>query len=116
MCMRCSEGRAGTQGEMPRLGRDAIHVVGASLGGMIAQRFVLAHPQRSRSLVLVCTTPGGAEAVRAGNDVLAAMCARRGVTAVGVDQRSSARRRVSVIAAAPEIPSATAAYTNPNTL
>ena len=54
-------------------GRDRVHVVGASLGGMIAQRFVLAYPQRSRSLVLVCTTPGGSQAARAGSDVLAAL-------------------------------------------
>lgn len=53
--------------------RDAAHVIGASLGGMIAQRLVLAYPHRCRSLVLVCTTPGGPHAARAGDDVLAAM-------------------------------------------
>ena len=34
------------------------HVVGTSLGGMVAQELVLAHPERVRRLVLVCTTPG----------------------------------------------------------
>ena len=34
------------------------------MGGMIAQEFVLRHPQKTRSLVLGCTTPGGPNAVR----------------------------------------------------
>lgn len=43
-------------------GVDAAHVVGASLGGMIAQEYALSH-DRTRSLSLLCTTPGGEEAV-----------------------------------------------------
>ena len=54
-------------------GRDRVHVVGASLGGMIAQRVTLAYPQQVRSLVLICTTPGGPHAARASDDVLNAM-------------------------------------------
>lgn len=38
---------------------DRAHVVGASLGGMVAQELVLAHPDRIDKLVLACTTPGG---------------------------------------------------------
>jgi 3-oxoadipate enol-lactonase len=34
------------------------HVVGASLGGMIAQEVAIAHPDRVLTLVLACTTPG----------------------------------------------------------
>src|SRR5262249_24925852 len=39
-------------------GEPTSHVCGASLGGMIAQGFAAAYPERLRSLVLICTTPG----------------------------------------------------------
>lgn len=43
-------------------GVERAHVVGTSLGGMIAQELALGHPERVEKLVLACTTPGGPEA------------------------------------------------------
>jgi 3-oxoadipate enol-lactonase len=41
-------------------GVERAHVVGTSLGGMVAQELSLATPERVDRLVLVCTLPGGA--------------------------------------------------------
>jgi pimeloyl-ACP methyl ester carboxylesterase len=41
---------------------DAAHVVGISMGGMVAQELVLQAPERVRTLTLGCTFPGGPEA------------------------------------------------------
>ena len=43
-------------------GLDRVHVLGTSLGGMVAQELVLAHPERVDRLVLACSTPGSPRA------------------------------------------------------
>jgi len=43
---------------MDHVGMDRAHVVGASMGGMIAQELALGYPDKVDRLVLACTTPG----------------------------------------------------------
>ena len=44
---------------LDHVGIKTAHIIGASMGGMIAQEFAIRYPRRVRSLVLACTTPGG---------------------------------------------------------
>jgi pimeloyl-ACP methyl ester carboxylesterase len=46
------------------------HVVGMSMGGMIAQEFALQYPRRVRSVILGCTASGGPTAVQSEPEVL----------------------------------------------
>jgi 3-oxoadipate enol-lactonase len=55
---------------MDAAGFDSAHVMGISMGGMVAQELVLAAPERVRGLVLGCTYPGGPGSSLAGPDVM----------------------------------------------
>ncbi len=48
---------ADSAGLLGALGFDSAHIVGQSMGGVIAQQMVIEHPERVRSLALIYTSP-----------------------------------------------------------
>jgi pimeloyl-ACP methyl ester carboxylesterase len=54
------------------------HVMGASLGGFLAQEFILAYPERTRRVVLCCTSFGGAGSAPIPPQTLAVLMTRTG--------------------------------------
>jgi 3-oxoadipate enol-lactonase len=67
------------------------HIFGISMGGMIAQEFVLAYPERTRGLVLGCTNCGSSHSIAADPAALANL-----IPAPGMDPIEAARRAFSV--------------------
>jgi pimeloyl-ACP methyl ester carboxylesterase len=57
---------------MDHVGFARAHVIGMSMGGMIAQELALRHPGKVAALVLGCTTPGGPHQVPVAGDAMAA--------------------------------------------
>ena len=71
-------------------GVDAAHLVGASMGGMIVQRYALDH-DRAASIALLCSSPGGDEAPAAPPEVRQRMVAEP----EGYDEREVIRHRMA---------------------
>jgi 3-oxoadipate enol-lactonase len=55
-------------GLLDALGISRAHVVGVSMGGMIAQELALQHPEKVRGLVLACTYPEPDDEIRRGRE------------------------------------------------
>lgn len=71
------------------IGVGRAHVLGASLGGMIAQELALRHADRVGRLVLACTSPGGEGSVRPSPVALSAF-----VRTADGDRESELRRMI----------------------
>ena len=67
---------ADTAGLLDALGIASAHVCGASMGGMIAQRLAMQHPERVKSLTLMMTSSGSRRLPGPSLKVRAAMIAR----------------------------------------
>ncbi len=83
-------------GLLTELGIERAHVLGISLGGMIAQELVLSHPQRVEGLVLGCTACGPGHSVPTSQETIAKF---GGIVNLPVDERI---KRFWMITIAPE--------------
>jgi pimeloyl-ACP methyl ester carboxylesterase len=78
------------------LGISAAHVVGVSMGGMIAQLMAINHPDRVLSLTSIMSTVGGPNVVQAQPDVLAALMTLPGPSrAERIDHSVGVRRVIN---------------------
>jgi 3-oxoadipate enol-lactonase len=57
-------------GLLDAIGIDSAHVLGGSMGGMIAKQFALRYPQRVKSLILACTKFGGPHEIPVDAEIL----------------------------------------------
>jgi pimeloyl-ACP methyl ester carboxylesterase len=62
---------ADAAGLLDALSIDSAHVVGASMGGMIAQTFAIAYPERTKTLTSIMSTTGNHAVGQATTDALA---------------------------------------------
>lgn len=69
-----------TIGLMDHLGIDSAHVLGMSLGGMVAQEVAIGYRDRVKKLVLACTSPGQGEISDVHPEMLRAIGVKEGST------------------------------------
>lgn len=78
-------------GLLDALAIDTTHVVGASLGGMIAQTIAIEHPSRVRSLTSIMSTTGHPELPQAKPEAMAAL-----LTPAPPDREGNIQRGINV--------------------
>jgi len=97
-----AEMAANVAGLVRALGLDSTHVLGISMGGMVAQELALAHPELIRTLTLGCTYCGGPGSVRGSDDAWLRIAAARASGDRELALRTSWEMNVSASFAADE--------------
>jgi pimeloyl-ACP methyl ester carboxylesterase len=82
---------ADAAGLLDEIGIPAAHVVGASMGGMVAQTLALEHPQRVRTLTSIMSTTGSRHLPPARPEAMAAL-----LTPIPVEREAAIERSVEV--------------------
>jgi pimeloyl-ACP methyl ester carboxylesterase len=90
-----SDMAADAVGLLDALGIAAAHIVGASMGGMIAQLVAIEHPTRSLTVTIVMSNLGGSDSVRADPAVGALLVQPPADTREGRIEQSVAATRVT---------------------
>jgi pimeloyl-ACP methyl ester carboxylesterase len=92
---------ADTIGVLDALGIPRAHIVGASMGGMIAQHIAARHPQRVSALTLMMTTSGARSLPKPSAKARAAMLDRRGLNAKNIEVIVDRLERVFTVIGSP---------------
>jgi len=88
-------------GLLDHLGIERCDLLGHSMGGMVTLRFALAHPERIRSLIFLCTGPELPPSLdRAGFEKAAEIAAQRGMESLQEITEKRGRAQLSPIQAA----------------
>jgi pimeloyl-ACP methyl ester carboxylesterase len=80
-----SDMAADAVGLLDHLGIDRAHLIGISMGGMIAQESLLRAPERFERAVLIATSPGGSQAKMPAPELVGALLAMGGEGTAGMD-------------------------------
>jgi pimeloyl-ACP methyl ester carboxylesterase len=90
-----------TVGVLDVLGIGRAHIVGASMGGMVAQHIAATHPERVSALTLIMTTSGARRLPKPSAKARAAMLDRRGLDPKNVEAVVDRLERVFTVIGSP---------------